>query len=48
MSMRKEGKHIRDPHRRQMGRHDDCGVPASKSGGGSDEARRQRASCEEG
>jgi hypothetical protein len=31
----KEGEGLQDPHRRQMGQCDDCGVPTSKSGGGS-------------
>jgi hypothetical protein len=29
-----EGEGLRGPHWRQMGRRHDCGVPASKSGGG--------------
>jgi hypothetical protein len=48
MSRGKEGEGLRDPHRRQMGRRDDCGVPASKSGGGGDEAQRKCAWSEDG
>jgi hypothetical protein len=48
MSRGKREKAFRILTRGRWGRCDDYGVPASKSGGGSDEARRQRAWSEEG